>query len=226
MKYFTIDIQVETEQTGKVYPQLEILSGGNHNDPQSVMVLSKYNITETSTVFKLDKGAKLTDFISWGSLHYYVISQRMKDILLEFNLVDTEFIPVKIHLHENDSWYVLNPRHSNQSLASIDFNRSVFGELDPDTRKVVRTFKFPNGTKDIIQQWRDEQKVFHEDYHELVVCEMYLIETENHIDFVPISPILNKSGIVISEELKNKLEEVGITGLDISEFEWGKSSLN
>ncbi len=227
MKYYTIDNQVETEQTGKVYPQLEILRGGNHNDPQSIMTLSrKQNLKQTNTVFSLCKKANLTDFISWGSLQYPVISEKLKDFLLKFELFETEFIPVEIEHYQSKRWYVMNPRHSNSALSLIDFEKSIFGELDPDSRKIVRKFKFPHDVKDVIQQWRDERKNFHEDFHELVICELYFSENGIEHDFIPIFPLLDVPGVVISERLKKGLESELFTGIEILEFEWGRSSLN
>lgn len=221
MKFFTIDCQVESKETGRAYPQLEIHEGGYYKDPESLVNLSdSNNLTQTNTVFELHKRAKITDLISWGSLQYPVISQRLKTILLEYNLFDTQFIPVKIKDLENESWWVLNPRYSNEALSLIDYSKTIFGELDPDTRKVIRVFKFPLDAMDWKEQRSKEQKKFDQEYHELVFNEIHFTESGNMYDLIHISPLLNISGTVISERLKERLESEKITGLSITEFEW------
>lgn len=221
MKFYMMDCQVASKETGDVYPQLEIYEGANHKDPHSLLNLSiRNNLTQTSTIFELCKNAKFTDIISWRSQKYPVINERLKSILLEYNLFDTQFLPVKIKGYENESWWVLNPRYSNEALELIDYSQTIFGELDPDTRKIVRKFKFPLDAVDWLEQWRTEQKNFSEEYHELVFCEIHFTEFGNSYDLIHISPLLSMSGIVISERLKERLENEKITGLSISEFEW------
>lgn len=227
MNIFTIDCQIESKETGNVYPQLEIYKGASYKDPNSIVNLSdNNNLKQTSTVFELCKHARFTDLISWGSLKYPVISERLKALLLEYNLFDTQFIPTKIKDHESESWWILNPRYSNEALGLIDYNKTIFGELDPDIRKVVREFKFPLNAIDWREQWREEQKTFNQEYHELVINEIHFTESGNKYDLIQISPLLNISGTVISERLKERLESEKITGLSISEFEWKKQQDN
>ncbi len=221
MKFFTIDCQVETNETGKVYPQLEICSKGYYKDINAIVNLSdRNNLQHTNSVFELRKHAKLTDLISWGSLKYPVISERLKNLLSEYTLFDTQFIPVKIKDHETENWWVLNPRYSNEALGLIDYNKTIFGELDPDYRKVVREFQFPADSRDWSGQWLLEQKSFDQEYHELVFSEIHFTQTGNNYDLIHISPLLGISGTVISERLKERLENEKITGISIYGFEW------
>lgn len=221
MKYYTIGYQVATKETGSAYPQLEIYAGGNYKEPASILNLSlRNNLEQTNTVFELNKKAKLTDFISWGSLVYPVINQRFKSILQEYDLCDTQFIPVTIKDLEAENWWVLNPRYSNEALDLIDYDKTILGELDPDTRKVIREFKFPADALDWMDQWREELKKFSQEYHELVIREIHFNESGKNYDLIHIAPLLNQSGTIISERLKNRLETENLTGLWISEFEW------
>jgi hypothetical protein len=215
--YYSLEVQRGTKETGNSYPQLTPYIGGHYKDKLSSTNLSNdYPLENTSTKFELDNGAKLTDLLSCGHLNYFVLNQKTKLILEEFNLFNCTFIETSIKGQEISKHFILYPKFSKANIELIDFEKTIFAIVDPDTKKIIREFQIDSNCKDKIKEWQIVYQNLEVDYYEIEIKELYLSEVANEFDLIYLSPFFIDKAILISKKLALKILESKLSGVSIS----------
>ena len=113
--YYTLELSSDTNIIGSQYPQIQKMkSGYNYDGPNSVYKVGRCyqslpNFIPDFDSFVLHSRAKPTDFLSnvftgpWG----YIVSEKVKKILLNFKLPLHDFYPIKLNYRKQqlDNYY-------------------------------------------------------------------------------------------------------------------------
>ncbi len=196
--------QSGSKETGPHYPQV---SFNFLEDAFSILKLENPCDAYLDLTSRLRKGAKLTDFLSQGSIptNGFLISERVKKLLSDFDIIDHCFMQANVMdgkgvIHEY-FWMHLD---DNDSTRHIDYKNSVF--------KVVRGLTVLNRVS-----FKDEDEMIFYKKHKLSAVD--ILDAEK----ISIKPSLlckdlfvvgKFTGIVISDRLHDEFISSKITGLD------------
>ena len=110
MKYFELVEAVDTPEVGHMYPQTDGLDGmETFNSENSFRVFNHHCFPDSfknNQIIKVRHSSSLTDFISTAiiSAHGFIISQKVKDILNKFKLVDYRFYDIQLKYKNQGSF--------------------------------------------------------------------------------------------------------------------------
>ena len=205
--YYHIELQTENHQIGKEYPQTDCLTQ-IHAHSLSSWEFPKF---EPKIIFKLSKKAILTDFLSNSAIgaRGYLVSQKAKEILIEFNLMDYQFYPVIIQTSKGELIYFWLHLTQPDLIHEIDYRKSIFYETKWEFREDVIQI---NSYDDYLEKKKlDTKASFGAELDKTVVKEQF----NKELDLFTFLPFDNN--IYISEKLKNSFLVNNITGIDIEE---------
>ena len=213
-KYYKIENKIDTDEVGRnISSQTDGLVGKiTFNINHSYRIFSHHNLPEQfipNETIKLANSAKQTDFISTGLISGYgfIISERVKNVLEQFKLVQHKFyrIPLVHKQKKLDGYYWLHMHQPQQEY--VDFDNSTF-----QVRKFSQVIKDELKLKSIDEYW-EERKNYKRG--QLFRIKQLKIK-DNNYDFLYIGV----GGVMklISEELRDKLIEMKITGFKTSEL--------
>jgi len=202
MKYYFIDHRTDKE-VGNVYPQVDFI---NLKDAFKF----QYNIfpkEELNLFAILEKGAKLTDILSQCSIsaNGLLINKKVKNIFSRFNLMNHKYYNCTIKDNSGNSYeYYWMALVQADLINLIDFNNSEFYTTEAGFREnnitlndyndfLVKKNKLPNHTWSIQTQ---SLKLIANNFNLLVLPHLY-------------------NEILITENIKKKLIEKKITGINI-----------
>lgn len=217
MQYYTLSYDIDSEETGPVYPQA-VFKNPKKLEPNPVLIanmtLDGSALPENILPFdylELNKGAKLTDLMSSSFLgNGFLMSEKLKKIIEESNIKDYKFYEVKLFdkKEEIKGYYYF---HSTSCLREfIDYPKSKFyiGDI---IRTYIRDLDFvPNSFNDLEQH----NKTLPYGDEKICVKQFYLNNNfPFNLDLFRIN-YLNYD-FLINSKLKDKLEGNNITGLNI-----------
>jgi hypothetical protein len=163
----------------------------------------------------LHKKAKITDLISnvnaGGNLHL-IISEKLKNIIEKYRTKGLQFFKTSV-IKENieyDDYFSINIYESNMEF--IDFVKSNIN---------VRVRKKGGGTESIKIQVNSLEEFlsivdFHKEKMELVTIDNIFLNNQVNKDFFMLK---NRVNIIVSEKLKQEIEDAGCTGLEFQPIE-------
>lgn len=133
--FWVISTQVDTKETGKVWPQIKSVEKGFEEEGQLFNILAYKTskpqdlvkrITQVNTEFVLYRCARLTDVISFGTSSILILSQKAKDIFNCFNLGNHSAIPIQLKNNKLGSHLYYFYKFFNDLSEKIDFKESIF----------------------------------------------------------------------------------------------------
>jgi len=204
-QYYILKPAVGTEETGMAYPAVESYDDYDFNAPNSVHKIKsgEFPEFEPDIRFKLAKGAKLCDMMGQATIsgHGFLISEKLKSIFENSNIVPCKFYPATIE--DNGTFYSYYWAHFvwKEGKNFIDYKKSDFyaKRLSKNLGKV-----YINSEEEILSK-RNE-------------FDIATIISFNEIKIVNIDRelfLLNFfTSIYISENLKFLIESNKITGID------------
>jgi len=205
--YFHIELQTENNQIGKEYPQTECLT-----QPQAHSLSAwEFPKFEPKMIFKLSKKAILTDFLSNSATGGtgYLISQKLKDILTEFNLMDSRIYPVIIHTAKGDLLYYFLLLSEPDLIHKVNYTKSIFYETKYGFKEnIIQISSFADYKE---KKKQDTKASFGVKLDKTVVTEKF----NKDLDMFTFLPFDNN--VYISQRLKKALIINNITGIDIKE---------
>ena len=100
-RFYTLSLPLGSKSTGNVFPQCASLRKGyNHLSENSYRNLRHDNFpifTPDLDYYVLDKGAKLTDFVSKGYPYFgFLMSNKVRNIFESFQLPEHRYYPTAI----------------------------------------------------------------------------------------------------------------------------------
>lgn len=213
MRLFKLDISLDNKVIG-AYPQVEeMIKGYDYDAKDSVYQLvynrNKYiDFTPNLESFLLKKKAKFTDLIGAipiGGASGLLISGWFKEILTSFNLMTHQFFAAVIvnHVGHANLYYWMH-LVSNLSL-KVNYEFSKFYKSGGDKVKITSFENFLIKKKRLGVFYKITSKEIAIQEKDIEVLDLFYF---GNFDF----------GIYISERLKNKLEEKGITGINLTEI--------
>lgn len=158
--------------------------------------------------FEIHPRAPFTDVVSSGLSFGMIISQRLKTLLQDYNLVETRYYPVKLRrgTQENREYYWMHPFSS--FLEYVDFKRTKFFVESFGKRGIDLEIS----TAEELHKLRGH----YIDQHKFVKAHtVYLIPDFGKLGLDLFLTELTLS-ILISESLKATLIQEKITGMEIS----------
>jgi hypothetical protein len=132
MSYYIFKPAVNTSETGSAYPQIQkMVDGYNYKAPNSVHALSR-EVEKLPTYepnldyFVVHNRAKLSDILSVAPISGgFIISEKLKNILVNFNLPKHKFYPAKLQYKEK--YYNYYWMHIICNLTeNVDYQKSIF----------------------------------------------------------------------------------------------------
>lgn len=156
--------------------------------------------------FELEKGAKLTDWVSTVNVdrNYLMVSTKLVDLLHTFILDEKQDFPALVHTPEGITKYHLVyfpwPRQDD----FIDWKKSVF-EKNPEDGAFGIQFE---DSRNYLMQHNENTKI--KDiviFPERITCDVFRFTNY-------------QSGFYVSERLKNAMETAGMTGIEYEVPEW------
>jgi hypothetical protein len=160
--------------------------------------------------------AKLTDYLSWAS-QYLIVSKRLLDVLFEFNIPFSQYFQVEVFHRKKQYTYYLFFIY-NQSYDNVDYkNMKFIGESNPPYSDYYREPYEQIGTqKKEIKVESPEQLISWQklcpDYPNWKYENLKLNRANIQVDMIR-TPTLLGNHYFVSEQLKNKIEEAGCTGM-------------
>lgn len=216
MRYYTIITSSTPKIIGRKFPQLTPKSGVRYDNPLSIQKLSDdYPMTQTNSVYEIEKSAKITDIMSfdYGS-GYFLINQKTKEVFSQFNIQDTYFIPMEVIEPSHSTWYVVYFPYSEKSTDLINYDETNFFITDSAQEENHGEFKIGNAAIDKRQVWREYAKKTEK--NQLIgIKELVIKKKYQHVDVLYLSPFY--WFVIFSENIKIAFEKEGITGLDFKE---------
>lgn len=215
MKYYSLTEACGTSETGSLYPQTDGMFGEyDFNSKDSIYQLNRTTIPESVTdfgVIKIGHSAKLTDVISTALISSagLIVSEKLKIILEGSKLQKSVFIKLKLN-HRSiilENYYRLFVENEDR-LKRVDFERS--------------SFKIKRASKDLGEALIASEGEFYE--------KLASVQKESIANLIVPSRLITKAfdcdlftnpfgtSLIISEKLKNKLEDEKITGIKIEEL--------
>lgn len=213
MKFFRIMDSFDKRIVGK-FPQFETGYYPVHsNDPRLMLNIffTKVNEKEVfSTVPKLVKGAKLTDFMH-GTATGNIISERVRDLIEKTNPIGMQFIsqPIIVNSIEIDGYWLTNNYEFNFDV--INFNLTEISIMKT-TWDVDFQVKVKNQTEFL--SLVDEIKL----PQSIKIFRPYFIENYDK-DFFALRYVYNGFSFFCSERFRQKLEDEKITGIRFMELD-------
>lgn len=213
-KYYKIENQIDTEEVGRnISSQTDGLVGEiTFSSNHSYSIFSHHNLPEqfvpTETI-KLANSAKQTDFISTGLISGFgfVVSEKLKNILEQFKLVQHKFYPIPL-VHKQrklEDYYWLHMYQPKQEY--VDFDNSTF-----QVRKFSQVIKDELKFKSIDEYW--EERKNYKPGQLFRIKQLKIKENDYDFLYIGVGGIMK----LISEELRDKLIEMKITGFKTSEL--------
>jgi hypothetical protein len=224
MKYYWISESTNLKEIG-CYPQREgfyklIEPVMNAENPRHILAQNYYEKFHDNLVIEtwfLKKRAKLTDIISWQISGCFIISERLKNIILEYNKTEFEFFPIIFERrNENYTYYLWNSisEKFRENYKFIDFDKSLIELISNGGEKMVITKGIFNDYKEFLKEYKEN------DYPNLqrIVEFKFLEQIEKQI-FALSHFSKNFFRIFINEDVKKRLEKEKITGIRYLELD-------
>lgn len=218
MQYYTLTHAVDTDETGPAFPQADF-SNPKKLSPQPVLTANKArngsyppDDTPPFDYLELNKSAKLTDLMSSPFENGFLISEKLKQLFIESNIVDYKLYDVILLNHKKQEIKGYYYFHSASYLRDfIDYPKSTFFVGDiiqnylrdctamfsnyEELDSFDKSLPFGEELVWVKQFYLKSSFPFQTDLFRLCVC---------NIDFF------------ITEQLKQKLEQNNITGIEIN----------
>lgn len=212
MKYYEIKEAVDTPEVGGIYPQTDGLEGKvTFSSDTSFSVFNHHSFPyefRNDEKIKVRHSTELTDFISTAIItaHGFIISQKVKEILSRFDLVDSKFYDIQIKYKNLDinsySWFHM---FWKQKYDFVDFESSVF-----ELRRFSNSFGEIKlvSSEDYINKSKENKP------NMIRPINMIMKTPQMDLFYSPIG--ITK---IISERLINEFEKNNLTGYVIKELE-------
>lgn len=214
MQYYAINYSSDPSIVGSTFPQSQ---DANHpvnvDDPAHLWnhFVGKSIGSAVLPELVFHPKAKLTDLISSSITNTrLVFSKKLKDLLVpSIERQMGEFMPIKI-LQKNTEipYWIFNP--IGYQFDIIDFEHSEIWLLKSGIEHSQQFFDDANSF---------QQKIEHTSYPEQIMIKLLKIKQNIHKDFFAINYL--KRGLVyfVSEQLKEKIEYSGCTGIEFERID-------
>lgn len=218
MKYYVLDTDVDTFETGPVYQQLK-WTNPKKLRPDPVTIANECmngqripNSVVNFDYFELNEGAKLTDILSSPLMNGIVISEKLRKVIEDSNVLGVKYYGLIISTQEKYLSEYSYMHITEIYRDYINYENSIFyvGDLLGNYRRdiTIRPKSF--------QELEDYSKklIFPE---ETIFANKIMLSTSfpEKLDFFVLGAY--DYSLFISENLKNKIEEEKISGILIKE---------
>jgi len=127
--YFKLDFSTDLKEIGPEYPQAGPCKSYNFKGAQSYFNIHFNKFPEfipDLNYFEIHRRAPFTDVVSSGLSFGMIISQKLKTLLQDYNLVETRYYPMQLRrgAEENKEYYWMHPISS--FIEFVDFKRTKF----------------------------------------------------------------------------------------------------
>ena len=221
MKYFAIEDSMNPKIVGKI-PQTKNIIYNCHvwDEPRFIdrMIYQEIEGTPILANAVLFPKAKITDFINTYNVIGFsismLISDKFKKVFEKFNLFGLQFFPTFIIQNDIKIEGYWQTHISEQGFKLLDFEKNKFVyKKRVDEKVIYEEINNINSLEDFLKC--KEEKI--------LPTELYflnLILKEDEFDFFFIPHYINGNGYgIVSENLKNELENQGITGIEFRPIE-------
>lgn len=216
MAYYIIKNANEPEITGNVFPQIsehKAWCWDNYEFFANIRPDTIPTIELELNYLKLHPKAKLTNFLSDGKINVgFIIDRKVKSILENFKLPEHKFFKASVQKGESfiDEFYWFFPVSKISNL--IDFSNSLFEISDRFVPSII--FDSHLKLKSVIEiiefeKTNPEKRIRPE--------RVSLLEGIN-VDFFQFGVF--SYDWIITEALKNKLEESALSGFEVKQIKW------
>ncbi|MDI5898549.1 imm11 family protein [Flavobacterium yafengii] len=216
--YYSIQHSMDTKIVGKFFQSETIAwNYGNIDNPKLLnnIYFQKVDFEPIVPIPILHKKAKITDLISnvnaGGNLHL-IISKKLKNIIEKYRTKELQFFKTSITKEniEYDDYFAMNMYESNMEF--VDFKKSNVN---------VKVRKKEGGTELIKIQINTLEEFlstvdFHKEKMEIVTIDNIFLNNQVNKDFFMLK---NRVNIIVSEKLKQEIEDAGCTGIEFQPIE-------
>jgi len=204
--YFILEPKIDSEETGRQYPAIESYENYDFKSKNSVHQIDRDEFPSfiPDIRFKLANGAKLCDLMSQATIsaNGLIVSDKLKLILESLNTIPFKVYPFKLEaegIFYNYNWihYVWNSNIDYVDFPNTEFNITEFGEIIEPVS--IRSYS------DLLEK---QTKL---GFIKMIYgnC-ISLKRLEFDLFTVPIN-----GGLIISEKVKNLIEQSSLTGINI-----------
>lgn len=206
MPFHSIHIQAGTKETGKVFPQVICISLESAHQLDS----SDFSTSTPELIFKLNKGAKVTDIISQVAINAQglLVSELFKSLLEEFNLMYYKLYPASIVTTNCSLNYYWLHLIDDGLRDDINYGESVF-YYTKSTFKKDRISLSSYG--DYLQKKAENGILWGAKATEIKLKDSF----DCSLDLFVIMPF--NYDFIISKRLATAIKEKAISGIDIKE---------
>ncbi len=218
MKYFQIHNSCNFKEIGFAPQVHSALVEYNIYEKNSSYNL---NISKSSTetlwpIPKLSNKAKITDLISTSfmGLSQFVMSDKLKNIILKGNVNGIEFIETKLITKKEtlENFWIINPFELHFDF--LNFENTEFVFKNRINYEIMKRIKF-SSLKDFLSTLDDNKNnaIENNANFEPLQIDKIVFTSMTNADFFCIDRVYSGIGYYVSEDLKNKIAEQGCTGL-------------
>lgn len=208
MKYYPIRNSLETKVVGRKYPQLEC----NNLVYAHAIPIHGSCKKQIKLSFNLAKGAKITDVLSTFAISAcgFIVSERLKELLKDFNLERHEYIPTEIISGENKYKYFFLHFFGEDMIHCLDYQRSIFRVVEWGFKDLgTKSFDSFDSLKEYIKKDKDN-------FLMMPLEHVVLKEVFKELDLFSIPQFANE--MYVSEKLKAIIANEKITGFSFEDY--------
>ncbi len=223
MKYYILSTSTESKNTAIIdgfepnyYPKY---NPDNEFSQQNLNVWEFYSKEPVFSKLIFKRGFRLVDFIYPSTMNGcgFIISERIKKIILDFNLMNHKLYKLPIYEFKgiDYNYFLLQLVRGNVDYSMIDFEKSKFFSEERLFNENTRKFEWGNNIEMLsIKNANDYASNVENCFYLSDRVSYYkLVLHKKPKDLFLIHDVHN-SEYLISERLKQKLEEMKATGLE------------
>lgn len=204
--YFILEPKIDSKETGRKYPAIESYEDYDFKSTNSVHHINNDEFPSffPDLRFKLANGAKLCDLMSQATIsaNGLVVSDKFKLILESLNTIPFKVYPFKLEANGviyNYNWihYVWNSSIDYVDFQNTEFNVTKFGEIIEPVSILSYSELIEKQTK--------------LGFVKMIYSRCISLK---YLDFDLFTVPIN-GGFIISEKVKNMIEQSSLTGIDI-----------
>lgn len=218
MKYFIVEESLDEKIIGKDFPQVcKFVKGYDPKGDNALFSLYEYRNSLPDYIPNLDGmmlagSAKLTDFLSSGFGHGYIMSDKAKKVLEQFHLCSHLFYPLGLYKRKVKFDYFLLNYISNYSYF-VDYEKTSFKEYDIISEQSSSSF-FVNSKEEYLERRRNiknKKGISWGIWGDRIVMNK---DFDPELDFFVICML--DTNVYVSKRLKDAIEAAGLTGWEFN----------
>lgn len=215
MNYYVIRPSLDKKVIGH-YPQVKEIKDNCHvwDEPKFVEHLHFEKadfepITSNAVLYSKSKITDLIDVVGMGFTKKLLISGKLKKIIQEYVDNGVQFFQSGIYHKDNyiDDYWIMNVFNIN--MKAIDYKRSIIFKTEKTFNKIGQL-----DIKNITEFLKNKKIIEEKGYPHGILIQEFKLKTNINSDFITLLNVEGGVKYLVSEKLRNKIENSNCTGIE------------